>query len=62
MTRSILAVFALTLTLAACDAVDTYPVSQCTTADHYPVACQPISSTDHPGDLANTAAPDMMGA
>ncbi|AVW91210.1 hypothetical protein [Celeribacter baekdonensis] len=62
MTRSILALFALTLTLAACEGVETYPVSQCTTADHYPVACQPTSSTDHPGDLAITAAPEMTGA
>lgn len=44
-----LPLFALSF-LAACG--DTYPVSQCTTEDHYPVACQEIGADDHPGDIA----------
>ncbi|MCA0043650.1 hypothetical protein [Celeribacter litoreus] len=41
----------MSLTLAACAPMDKYPVSQCTTADHYPVACQDIHEGDHPQDL-----------
>ncbi len=57
MKHMILPMALLTLTLAACDQMDTYPVSQCTTADHYPVACQDIDTEAHPESLHGMDAP-----
>lgn len=61
-TRSVLAIFALSMTLAACENVERYPLSQCQTATHYPVGCESIGADDHPGDLTPIAVPKYEGA
>ncbi|ATG46915.1 hypothetical protein CEW89_04645 [Celeribacter ethanolicus] len=62
MTKLILPVALAALTLAACDQVEKYPVSQCTTADHYPVACQAIEEGVSPADLEPVDVPNFTGA
>ncbi|PTQ75363.1 hypothetical protein [Celeribacter persicus] len=65
MKKLILPVALATLTLgtlAACDQVETYPVSQCTTSDHYPVACQKIQEGESPADLEPVDVPSFKGA
>lgn len=49
------------LTLSGC-ADGKYPVSQCTTADHYPVACQNIEEGESPADLEPVQVPAFTGA
>ena len=62
MKKLILPMALVALSLAACESVERYPVSQCTTDDHYPVACQEIQDVESPADLKPVDVPEFMGA
>ncbi|SFI87586.1 hypothetical protein [Celeribacter neptunius] len=62
MKKLILPAVLATMALSACAEMEKYPVSQCTTADHYPVACQEIEAGQSPADLEPVSVPDFKGA
>ena len=62
MTRAILMMSLLSLSLAACSSTGKYPISQCDIATHYPVACQEIGEGDQPAEIKTLDVPSFPSA